>query len=149
MAKPTREQHFDPAHGPKRILSLDGGGIRGVLTLEFLEVIEGKLRDRYKNNTLLLCDYFDLIGGTSTGSIIAAALACGLSVSELQTLYSNLGTAVFDPAWYEKLKVAPGVLGPKFDSSSVQRALDDNLGADTSLDSDRIQTGLMIMTKRL
>jgi patatin-like phospholipase/acyl hydrolase len=66
---------------PKRILSLDGGGIRGVLTLQFLDRIEAMLRNRTGIPDLVLCDYFDLIGGTSTGSIIAAALACGFSVA--------------------------------------------------------------------
>ena len=69
------------AEGPKRILALDGGGIRGVLTLGFLERIEQILRDRHNNPNLRLSDYFDLIGGTSTGSIIASALAIGMEVS--------------------------------------------------------------------
>ena len=68
----TKEQHLDPDHAPKRILALDGGGIRGVLTLEYLDAVETLLRNRTKNDQFLLCDYFDLIGGTSTGSIIAA-----------------------------------------------------------------------------
>ena len=149
MAKPTREQHFDPAHGPKRILSLDGGGIRGVLTLEFLEVIEAKLRARYHNDGLLLCDYFDLIGGTSTGSIIAAGLACGMTVAELKTLYHNIGIKVFerDEGWISGL--LKGIVSPKFPSKPLQEALDARLGADTTLSSDRVRTGLMIMTKRL
>ncbi len=82
----TKQQHFDPSHAPKRILSLDGGGIRGVLTLEYLEVIEETLKKRYANENLLLCDYFDLIGGTSTGSIIAAGLACGMPVARLKQI---------------------------------------------------------------
>ncbi len=157
MTTPTREQHFDPAHGPKRILSLDGGGIRGVLTLEFLEVIEAKLRARYGNDSLLLCDYFDLIGGTSTGSIIAAGLACGMTVAELKTLYHGIGASVFKPGGnlfsqlINKLTRSKleGILTPKFPSEPLQEALDAKLGADTTLSSDRVKTGLMIMTKRL
>jgi len=69
------------ASGPKRLLALDGGGIRGVLTLEFLERIEQILKARsQKPEEFRLCDYFDLIGGTSTGSIIAAMLAYGYSL---------------------------------------------------------------------
>jgi uncharacterized protein len=149
MALPTRAQHFDPAHGPKRILALDGGGIRGVLTLEYLEVIEGKLRERYKDNTLLLCDYFDLIGGTSTGSIIAAGLACGMTVAELKTLYHGIGVKVFerDGGWISGL--LKGIVSPKFPAAPLQAALDAKLGAETTLSSDRVKTGLMIMTKRL
>src|SRR6185437_17066456 len=64
----TKEQHLDPKAGPKRILALDGGGIRGILTLEFLKAVESLVRQRLGEDALL-CDYFDLIGGTSTGSI--------------------------------------------------------------------------------
>jgi patatin-like phospholipase/acyl hydrolase len=81
--------------GPKRILALDGGGIRGALTLGYLERIENILRLRYDRPSLKLCDYFDLIGGTSTGAIIAAALAIGKEVSELKEMYLRLGERVF------------------------------------------------------
>ncbi|MEM6916215.1 MAG: patatin-like phospholipase family protein, partial [Verrucomicrobiota bacterium] len=66
----------------KRILSLDGGGIRGVFTIAILERIEALLREHYKDSKpgLVLADYFDFIGGTSTGAIIAALLSKGLSV---------------------------------------------------------------------
>ncbi|NTW46909.1 MAG: patatin, partial [Chlorobaculum sp.] len=81
---------------PKRVLSLDGGGIRGVLTLEFLEQIETLLGKRSPDpEQFRLCDYFDLIGGTSTGSIIAAMLACGFSAGEIKTLYRQLADEVF------------------------------------------------------
>jgi len=63
----TKDQHLDPARAPKRILSLDGGGIRGFLTLQYLEAIEALLRQRTGRADLVLSDYFDLIGGTSTG----------------------------------------------------------------------------------
>jgi hypothetical protein len=144
----SKQQHLDPSHAPKRILSLDGGGIRGVLTLEYLEIIEETLKQRYANENLLLCDYFDLIGGTSTGSIIAAGLACGMSVQALKALYRNIGSSVFQSGWSTKLRLG-GLLTPKFPAQPLQDALDHVLGADTTLDSDKIKTGLMIMTKRL
>lgn len=140
----TKEQHLDATITPKRILALDGGGIRGVLTLEYLAVIEDMLRHRSGGDEFRLCHYFDLIGGTSTGSIIAAALACGMSVTELKALYRRIGTTVFEPRFFHK-----GILAPKFPSEPVQQALDAQLGAGVTLGSDRIRTGLMIMTKRL
>src|SRR4051794_9379775 len=134
----TKEQHLK-GPGPKRILALDGGGLRGYLTLQFLRAIEDLLRKRSKTgDTFRLCDYFDLIGGTSTGSVIAAALACGYSVGDLEKLYKSLGDAVFNPGIFEKEYFAPGVLAPKFDSRRVQEALDKSLGADVTLDSDKI-----------
>jgi uncharacterized protein len=140
----TKQQHLDRALGPKRILALDGGGIRGILTLEYVSAIEAMLRKRFDNSDLLLCDYFDLIGGTSTGSIIAAGLACGMTADALKQLYRGIGTDIFQGSFWRR-----GLLAPKFKSDALQRALDAQLGADTSLGSDRIRTGLMIMTKRL
>lgn len=83
------------AKGPKRILALDGGGIRGALELGYLGEIEQILRARHQKPDLLLCDYFDFIGGTSTGAIIAAALAIGKDVAEIKQLYLRLGEKVF------------------------------------------------------
>ena len=62
--------------GPKRILALDGGGARGLLTLGVLGELEKELARRSGDaNKFRLAHYFDLIGGTSTGSIIATTLA--------------------------------------------------------------------------
>ncbi|MEY3463816.1 MAG: hypothetical protein RLZZ468_1594, partial [Cyanobacteriota bacterium] len=103
------------APGPKRILSLDGGGIRGILTLGILERIEALLRQRHGNDPgFRLCDYFDLIAGTSTGSIVAALLAQGASVSEAIELYRRLAATVFTRRWWRR-----GLLLPRYD----QRAL--------------------------
>ena len=71
--------------GPKRILSLDGGGVRGAATIAFLERIEA-LIEEIEGRPVRLCDWFDMIGGTSTGAIIATALALGYRVSEIRTL---------------------------------------------------------------
>src|SRR5262245_8196739 len=73
---------------PRKMLALDGGGIRGVLTLSILKAIETQLKQP-------LCQYFDYIAGTSTGAIIATGLARGMSVDELITFYTNTGTAMF------------------------------------------------------
>src|SRR5687767_12362413 len=91
---PTFEEHFRPG-GQKKILALDGGGIRGALTLGYLKKIETILREKENNQQLVLSDYFDLIGGTSTGAIIAAALAIGKSVDEIADLYMRLGAVIF------------------------------------------------------
>jgi hypothetical protein len=140
----SRDEHLDRARAPKRILALDGGGIRGVLTLEYLAVIEDELKKRSGRDDFRLCDYFDLIGGTSTGSILAASLACGKSVRELQDLYRSLGANVFQGSFWHR-----GILSPKFPAEPLRKALEQQLGVDTTLDSPRIRTGLMVMTKRL
>jgi hypothetical protein len=61
----------------KRILALDGGGIRGVFSLEILLHIQTLLREHYQAPEMVLADHFDLFAGTSTGAIIATCL-CSL-----------------------------------------------------------------------
>ena len=56
----------------RKLLALDGGGIRGVMTLEVLRAIERTVRDASGRPQLVLGDYFDYIGGASTGAIIAS-----------------------------------------------------------------------------
>jgi hypothetical protein len=129
------------AAGPKRILALDGGGIRGALTLGYLERLEAILRDRHARPDLRLADYFDLIGGTSTGAIIAAGLAIGMSASEITSVYLEFGREVFGQ------KQGLGFLRGAFRKEPLERKLRDFFG-DIHLDSDRIRTGLCIVVKR-
>jgi len=126
--------------GPKRILALDGGGIRGALTLGFLERIERILRDRQQRPDLKLCDYFDLIGGTSTGAIIASALAIGMEVSQIKQMYLQLGSKVFGR---RKWKLWEAL----FDAAPLEKELAAVFGT-MRLDDDAIKTGLCIFTKR-
>lgn len=136
-------QHLDPAVGPKRILALDGGGLRGVLTLGMLREIERLLRERHGNPDLRLGDHFDLIAGTSTGAIIAAALSLGMSVDEVHGHYMALGKLVF-----KRSLLRWGALRAKFDADLVKEALVGVLG-ERRLDSPDFRTGLLIVTKRL
>jgi len=81
---------------PRRILALDGGGIRGLITLGVLERLESEIaRGQGRGSDFRLCDFFDLIGGTSTGAIIAAALARGMSVGEVAAFYNEFGREAF------------------------------------------------------
>jgi patatin-like phospholipase/acyl hydrolase len=133
--------------GPKRILALDGGGIRGALTVGFLKRIEQILRERHGRPDLLLCDYFDLIGGTSTGAIIAAALSIGMSADEVTRSYLEFGGEVFndraDPFGLPRL----GLLRGRYSSEPLKRKLEEFFGERT-LGDESIRTGLCIVTKR-
>jgi uncharacterized protein len=85
---------------PRRMLALDGGGIRGVLTIEVLIEIEDQLREAVGGDaTFRLCDFFDYIGGTSTGGIIAASLARGMSARDLLQFYLDIGPKMFEKPW--------------------------------------------------
>lgn len=134
---------FNPATGPKRMLALDGGGVKGVLTLGLLESLEQELRRRSGNPNLVLSDYFDLIGGTSTGAIIASGLALGLSVAELVEMYLDLGPKVFGKARGDGL-----LLASKYDYRALHKALWPVLDKKT-LGSRQLKTGLAIHAKRI
>lgn len=91
---PLAERYRTP--GPRRILALDGGGIRGVITLGVLAALEQQLRERRGDPDYRLCEFFDLIGGTSTGAIIATGLARGMSVAEIADFYERFGSVAFE-----------------------------------------------------
>ncbi|NEO99756.1 MAG: patatin [Symploca sp. SIO2E9] len=75
-----------------KILSLDGGGIRGVLSTTILEDIEAILREQKGQE---LYQYFDLVAGTSTGSILAAGIGCQMQAKQLTDLYQKRGKDIF------------------------------------------------------
>lgn len=142
MSHADRDAHlFGP--GPKRILALDGGGIRGALSLQFLARIEGIVRRRMGRPEAVLADYFDLIGGTSTGSIIAVGLALGWNVDRLVRLYEVFGGAVFRSRFFRR-----GLLRPKFAEETLRDQLERNFG-ELTLGAPELRTGLAVVMKRL
>jgi patatin-like phospholipase/acyl hydrolase len=82
--------------GPKRILALDGGGVRGIVSIAFLERIERLLAEATgRGADFRLSDYFDLIGGTSVGSMLATMLAMGDSVAEVRERFERWAPEIF------------------------------------------------------
>ena len=94
---PLRERYESRAKagGPYRLLALDGGGIRGLITLAVLVRLEELLARALRDDDFRLCKFFDCIGGTSTGAIIATGLARGMSARELLAFYKDFGREVF------------------------------------------------------
>ncbi|MEM7057232.1 MAG: patatin-like phospholipase family protein [Pseudomonadota bacterium] len=85
--------------GQKRMLTMDGGGLMGLISLGILKKVEDDLREAHGGDpNFVLRDYFDYIGGTSTGAIIAAGLMIGRSVQNLTDIYLNHGRDMFTPA---------------------------------------------------
>ncbi|WP_373496996.1 patatin-like phospholipase family protein [Aquiflexum sp.] len=143
----TLHEHLAADGTPKRILSLDGGGIRGALTLGFLKKIETILQEKHGKDYLLF-DHFDLIGGTSTGSIIAAALATGKTVDEIKELYMELGGVIFgDKRNFWKPWDTFKYLKAKYDYKALEDSLRNAFG-NITLGSDELKTGLCIVAKR-
>jgi hypothetical protein len=124
------------------MLTLDGGGVRGAISIGFLEQLE-TLIEEIEGRPILLCDWFDFIGGTSTGAIIAGALALGYRAADVRKFYNTLAPRVFRRSFW---RVA-GFMS-KFDRQSLISELDAVLG-DRTLGSDDIRTGLGIVAKRL
>lgn len=141
----TRDEHLRNDGTPKRILALDGGGLRGILSVAFLQKIEDVLRARHhKGSDFRLCHYFDLIAGTSTGAIIAAALAKGWSVEQIRLKYMELGERVFEKSFFRQ-----GLFRAKYDEERLIKELKTVYGDNTILGGPELRTGLLVMTKRL
>ena len=82
---------------PRKLLALDGGGIRGLMSLEILLKIEQDFAAATgQGSDFRLGKFFDYIGGTSTGALIAAGLAIGKSVVELIKFYVDAGPLMFE-----------------------------------------------------
>ena len=136
------------APGPKRILALDGGGTRGIVSIAFLEQIERVLAERFVAQGLCqtaadfrLSQYFDLIGGTSVGSMLATRLALGHSVSELKTQFEPMAKKIFKA-------VSWGMRRSVFDSGPLTSSIKAFVG-DETLNSEKLKTGLCIVMKRM
>ena len=85
----------------RRLLALDGGGIRGLITIEVLAKLEETLarsypRERWEGDEFRLSDFFDYVAGTSTGAIIATCISLGMSITEVREFYRSNGSAMFD-----------------------------------------------------
>jgi patatin-like phospholipase/acyl hydrolase len=103
-----------------RILSFDGGGIRGLLTLAMLKKIQ--------NTVPRLISQADLVAGTSTGGIIALGLAAGKTVDELISLYLDNGEDIFDDSWLDNIVDLGGISGADYDQVNLKQILQKIFG---------------------
>lgn len=130
------------AAGPKKILALDGGGIRGMMTVEVLVSLEDKLRAALgRGPDFVLAEYFDFVAGTSTGAVIAACIALGKPMSEIRDFYIDSGEAMFDKAFILRR------FRYKYEEEKLAGKLQEVLGRDTTLGSDRLRTVLMMVMR--
>jgi len=127
--------------GQRRLLALDGGGIRGVITLEVLAEMENMLRREYHRDDVVLADYFDYFAGTSTGAMIAAGLALGWPVERLMRIYTERGPQMFDSV--PLIKRAAKFFGYRFSSEGLAAAMREEYGADTSFGDANFKSLLM------
>jgi uncharacterized protein len=114
-----------PKDRPFRILSIDGGGIRGIFPAAVLAGLE-----RHHTGGSSIASYFDLVAGTSTGGILALGLGAGYAARDLLDLYIQRGCEVFPPlgglrAWVRDKRHYARYL---YDRDALQRLLTDKLG---------------------
>ncbi|MBV8091150.1 MAG: patatin-like phospholipase family protein [Alphaproteobacteria bacterium] len=127
--------------GPKKLLAIDGGGIRGVLALEVMQRIEDLLKAKSRRADFCLADYFDYIAGTSTGGIIAAGLSVGMSVKEILEFYHDAGAQMFvKTSLLQRLRY-------KFEDEPLAQKLKEVFGIDTTLGSERLRTLLLLVMR--
>lgn len=125
---------------PHRMLALDGGGIRGLITLGILERIEKFVQEKTGQK---LEEYFDYIAGTSTGAIIAAGLSRGRTTADLIKFYTSNGKEMFDPAsLLERVKYL-------YTADPLKAQLQDVFGRDTTLEPDNLKCLLLIVTRNV
>ena len=130
-----------------RILCLDGGGIRGIMPARILQKVEERLGGPLK-------DHFDLIAGTSTGSILAVGIGLGKSPEEMLNLYLEKGLQIFPYQSLFSLKRLPiifkyGLSAPKFSHEGLMGVLQEQFGekkfSDITPDPNKLMDSLKIL----
>ena len=112
----------------KRVLSICGGGIFGLMPAMWCEAIEAQTGKP-------CAEFFDFIAGTSTGAIIAAGLAAGIPASTIVSLYRDQGGAIFHGSFERKLTDLWGLSGPKYDAAPLESRLQQHFGNKTLKDA--------------
>lgn len=137
----TREERLG-GKGPKRILAIDAGGARTILSAALLGSIEARLRREKDDPDLRLWDHFDLIGGVSSGAFLAGALCAGASVEEACGLLEEAGPGADTPLRGDAVR------RPKFELSRLIQTLNEAFG-DAPIGDPRIRTGFAAVVKPL
>lgn len=105
-----------------KILCFDGGGIRGVISLQALKMLE-------EASGIPIVDNANLIAGTSAGAINTVGLGLGLTTQALIDLYQNQGPTIFRKDWLSSLFSAGGLLSSRFSTSALKKGLIDGFKA--------------------
>lgn len=119
----------------KIIVTVDGGGIRGIVPATILMFLEEIIRKRLQNESFKISKFIDFLGGTSTGSIVTSLMSITdengepkYSMSEIMEMYMALGPKVFKKSFWHKIKTLWGLTGPSFQSSNIEGYLKEMYG---------------------
>lgn len=121
----------------KKILSIDGGGIRGIVPGQVLIALESKIQQRTQNPNARLADYFDFFAGTSTGGILTCIYLCPsaddptkarFSAEEAVALYLEYGDDIFDVSFWQRIRTQDGITDEKYDATELEKRLKQYMG---------------------
>ena len=118
-------------HYGVRILSLNGGGARGMFTISVLSEIERILASKHPNQDIKIGDYFDLITGTSIGGILALGLATGKSARELERVFFDRANNIFPKRW-SLTNLLRSLCAPIYRSNPLRVTIQEMIGAETT-----------------
>lgn len=115
-----------------KILSLNGGGIRGLFTISVLAELEQIIEDRSQSTDIRIGNYFDLITGASIGGILALALAQGRSARELKKIFFDRGSYIFPKhkIFDKKIKFVKRLISPLYKSDPLRETIVEMIGED-------------------
>jgi patatin-like phospholipase/acyl hydrolase len=110
-----------------RILSFDGGGIRGIIPATIIEYIENRIKQQTGDKNAVIQDYFDMIAGTSTGGILACFYLhqSRLPAKDAVWLYVNDGKKIFNPKGGSFLNKILKYVTAKYSSKGIETVLND------------------------
>lgn len=120
-----------------RILSLDGGGIRGIIPAQILVALEKKLQKKTNKPEARIADYFDLIAGTSTGGILTCVYLTPekpgsskprFKAEDAVDLYIENGHQIFSVSWFQKIRSVSGLFNEMYPSSGIESVLHKYFG---------------------
>jgi patatin-like phospholipase/acyl hydrolase len=106
-----------------KILSIDGGGIRGILPGQILVSLEQKLQQKTSDPNVRLVDFFDLLAGTSTGGILTCLYSTRTSAEDAVQLYLKNGPEIFSITFLKKISSLFDVADEKFDVAPLEKYL--------------------------
>jgi patatin-like phospholipase/acyl hydrolase len=121
----------------KKILSIDGGGIRGIIPGQILVALEKKLQIESGDEHARIAEYFDFFAGSSTGGILICLLLCPdkdnpqkprFSAQEAVDLYSRYGHEIFDVSLWNKIVNYEAVFDEKYSEKPLERILNQYFG---------------------
>jgi len=118
-----------------KILSIDGGGIRGIIPGQMLVSLESRIRSRPGHQDAKIGDYFDLFAGTSTGAILSAAYVCPgvnnslkYSAQDAVDFYLEDGDEIFDVGFWRTVGSVGGLNDEKYPAKELEKVLKNAFG---------------------